>query len=107
MEITPEKTFVEMLEVSIDNAQNATVEFSPDGRFLAILVKDPTRLTIYEIPDEERGLEALLTDFNNKETFMEFTYDENIDLCNYIEFDVNNRYLVSSGPDRLNIIALE
>lgn len=107
MEITPEKTFAEKLEVSIDNAKNASIEFSPDGRFLAILIKDPNRLIIYEVPDEEGGLEELITDFNSKETFMEYTCDENIEFCNYIEFDVNNRYLVSSGPDRLNIIALE
>ena len=80
MQITDEKTFVEKLEVPINGAERASIEFSPDGRFLALLIedeKDTNRLTIYEVPED--GLESLITDFNDKDTFQDFTYDENIE----------------------------
>ena len=47
--------FEEVVEVAIDGGRKVSIEFSADGRYLALLLRQPYALRIYEMPKNEKG----------------------------------------------------
>ena len=65
-----DNVLTEVLETTlpVEGAKKAKIQFSKDGRYLALLVKDVT-LQIYEVNRDESGLEDLIRQIKEREEY--------------------------------------
>ena len=94
-------------EIPFLNSKKVNIEFSPDGRFLAILHKKINLLEIWEI--EDSSIENLFEGIreNSIEPLVRIEDDSAFKKTKNLEFDSNSKYLVCFGLKSMNIINLE
>lgn len=84
------------------------MEFSPDGRYLALHLKQEKimNLKIYKIEDND--INDLMSRIQGEEpAYLEFINHEKLQKCKNLEWDFNSRFLACYGSDKLNIINVE
>ena len=103
-----ETALLEISEVSIQDGKKVFMKFSPDGRYLALHLKQEKimNLKIYKIEDND--INDLMSRIQNEEpAYLEFINHEKLQKCKGLEWDFNNRFLACYGSDKLNIINVE
>ena len=96
----------------IKEALKVSIEFSPDGQYLAILLKKVNILRIYKIP--QLDIKQLIYEFEHENDqydhlLLEFRKNPEFKKCKSLEFDdrkENCRYLAWYGIQALHIIDL-
>ena len=103
-----DNTFKEIKEIQIPDTKKVQIEFSPDGVYMAMLLRKENILKIYHIQGGIDGLEYLLENIEcGEEPMLEFNNNESLFKTKQLEWDVRSKYLVCFGVERLNVISLE
>ena len=89
-------------EVRIEDATDIQICFSPDGMYFALFKKAYNYLYIYSLDN----IDDLIEKVENQDCLRVLAQVDTLKDAQKLRFDRNNRYLISYGETRINIIDL-
>jgi len=100
-----DKAIKEVTETTILDASKVSIEFSPNGEYLAILIKKKNILRVYKTSED---IESLIAEIDSgAPPLLEISGRDEMKKTKHLEFDMNSKYLVCFGLESLNVIDLE
>ena len=91
--------------MSIHKAYQVTIAFSPNGEYFALFRRKLNILQIFKI--ENQDLVGLMDNVHDEKSIIKFSGNSEFKYAQKMQFDVNNRYLVSYGKEFVNFIPLD
>jgi len=104
IKICKDKTMMVVKQIAIHNAYKVSIAFSPNGEYFSLFRRKLNILQVFKI--ENGDIVGLMDKVHDEKCIISIKSASEFKFAQKMQFDVNNRYLVSYGKEIVNFIPL-